>query len=75
MSEEKLYSEREVGQILSGLMGVYFELPWWQRLFWGKYKLALSAAYLCFCGESNLKEQENDTKTKNEFIARTSYLN
>jgi hypothetical protein len=50
MSDERIYTDKEIAQVLLGLTNVYFSKPWWWRWTFKPWYDALQTAGLVLCG-------------------------
>lgn len=58
--DQKLYSEDEVVEILTGLLHVYWSQPWYSRWTWNKWRSALETAVSIFSGKKIREKFERD---------------
>lgn len=62
--DQKLYSEDEVVEILTGLLHVYWVQPWYSRWMWYQWKSALETAIAIFSGKKIRERFERDNILK-----------
>lgn len=57
-SEERIYSESELLQVLKGLMHVYYSKPWWTRWMFKPWLTALQTVAAVLCGDKVMRDYE-----------------
>lgn len=58
--DQKIYSEDEVVEILTGLLQVYWFQPWYTRWMWNPWKNAMQTAIMVFSGKKLLERFDKD---------------